>query len=65
MSAHFKKCTAFLLAAALACVMFSVIGAVRRAHAFTGSAESMIVIERDTGRVLNEKNADKRRPMAS
>ncbi len=65
MSAHFKKCTAFLLAAALACVMFSVIGAVGRAHAFTGSAESMIVIERDTGRVLNEKNADKRRPMAS
>ena len=65
MSAHFKKCTAFLLAAALACVMFSVLSAVGRVNAFTGSAESMIVIERDTGRVLNEKNADKRRPMAS
>ncbi len=65
MSAHFKKCTAFLLAAALACVMFSVLSAAGRVNAFTGSAESMIVIERDTGRVLNEKNADKRRPMAS
>ena len=32
---------------------------------FVGSAQSMIVLERNSGRVLNEKNADMRLPMAS
>lgn len=63
-----KTTLAFLTLAVLASVIFIVGGVVGRASAetvYTGSAESMIVIERDSGRVLNEKNADKRRPMAS
>ncbi len=37
---------------------------IKKANAST-SAECMIVIERSSGRVLDEKNADKKRPMAS
>lgn len=54
---------AFAVLAALAASALS--GGSGNASAFTGSAECMIVIERDSGRVLNEKNADRRRPMAS
>lgn len=63
-----KTTLAFLTLAVLASVIFIVSGVVGRASAetvYTGSAESMIVLERDSGRVLNEKNADKRRPTAS
>ena len=63
-----KKTLAFFTLAVIASVIFIVGGVVGRASAetiYTGSAESMIVLERNSGRVLNEKNADKRRPMAS
>lgn len=65
MNEHTKKCIAFILAAAIGVAVFWASGKVARAETFTGSAECMIVLERDSGRVLNEKNADKRRPMAS
>lgn len=61
----FGKSAVFAVLAAIALCVFFVSGAIGRAYAFTGSAECMIVLERDSGRVLNEKNADKRRPMAS
>lgn len=68
MKSTMKTTLAFLTLAVLASVIFIVSGVVGRASAetvYTGSAESMIVLERDSGRVLNEKNADKRRPTAS
>ena len=61
----FGKSAVFAVLAAIALCVFFVSGAIGRAYAFTCSAECMIVLERDSGRVLNEKNADKRRPMAS
>ena len=63
-----KKAIAFFALAIVASLAFTLFGVVGRASAetaYTGSAECMIVLERDSGRVLNEKNADKKRPMAS
>ena len=63
-----RKTLAFLVLAVIAAVIFTVTSVAGRASAetvYTGSAECMIVLERDTERVLNEKNADKKRPMAS
>ena len=63
-----RKTLAFLVVAGIAAVIFTVTSVAGRASAeivYTGSAECMIVMERDTERVLNEKNADKKRPMAS
>lgn len=63
-----RKTLAFLVVAVIAAVIFTVTSVAGRASAeivYTGSAECMIVMERDTERVLNEKNADKKRPMAS
>ena len=63
-----RKTLAFLVVAVIAAVIFTVTSVAGRASAetvYTGSAECMIVLERDTERVLNEKNADKKRPMAS
>lgn len=63
-----RKTLAFLALAIIASVIFTVTSVAGRASAetvFTGSAECMVVLERDSGRVLNEKNADKKRPMAS
>ena len=63
-----RKTLAFLVLAVIAAVIFTVTSMAGRASAetvYTGSAECMIVLERDTERVLNEKNADKKRPMAS
>lgn len=63
-----RKTLAFLVLAVIAAVIFTVTSVAVRASAetvYTGSAECMIVLERDTERVLNEKNADKKRPMAS
>ncbi len=65
MSHTLRKCLAFAVAAVVALTVFFVSGKVSKAYAFTGSAECMIVLERDSGRVLNEHNADKKRPMAS
>lgn len=60
-----KSVVAFLVVAVLACTVF-IIGKTRAyAYDFTGSAQSMIVLERNSGRVLKQKNADKRLPMAS
>lgn len=63
-----RKTLAFLVLAVIAAVIFTVTSVAGKASAetvYTGSAECMIVLERDTERVLNEKNADKKRPMAS
>lgn len=63
-----RKTLAFLVLAVIAAVIFTVTSVAGRASAetvYTGSAECMIVLERDTERVLNENNADKKRPMAS
>lgn len=65
MKSVLRKCAVFTVLAIIAVCVFLLSGAIGRAYAFTGSAECMIVIERDSGRVLNEKNADKMRPMAS
>ena len=59
-----KKAIAFFALAIVASLAFTLFGVVGRASAetaYTGSAECMIVLERDSGRVLNEKNADKKR----
>lgn len=63
-----RKTLAFLVVAVIAAVIFTVTSVAGRASAetvYTGSAECMIVLERDTERVLNENNADKKCPMAS
>ena len=63
-----RKTLAFLVVAVIAAVIFAVTSVAGRASAetvYTGSAECMIVLERDTERVLNENNADKKCPMAS
>lgn len=68
MRSTMKTTLAFLTLAVIASVIFIVGGVVGRVSAetvYSGSAESMVVLERDSGRVLNEKNADKRCPMAS
>ena len=51
-----KKAIAFLALAIVASLAFTLFGVVGRASAetaYTGSAECMIVLERDSGRVLN------------
>ena len=60
-SNKFVLVTVMLLAVAF-CVSA---GSVRQAYAYHTSAASAIVIERTTGRVLYEHNADERRPIAS
>lgn len=56
---------AIMAVVALAAAMLFPSAAKASAATFVGSAECMIVIERDSGRVLNERNADRRRPPAS
>ncbi len=59
-----RRIVAFTAVAAIAAALFMTFGAVGRASAKT-AARSMIVIERDSGRVLDEFNADVKLPMAS
>ncbi|MDP4153073.1 MAG: D-alanyl-D-alanine carboxypeptidase family protein [Bacillota bacterium] len=56
----FKRITSFILAAVIAGGMFGA-----DIQAFDVSAQSAILIEETTGKVLFERNADARRPMAS
>jgi D-alanyl-D-alanine carboxypeptidase (penicillin-binding protein 5/6) len=60
-----KKVVAFILLALIAVTLFSALKMRASASGISTSAKSMIVLERTSGRVLNEKNADLRLPMAS
>jgi D-alanyl-D-alanine carboxypeptidase (penicillin-binding protein 5/6) len=60
-----RKALAFVLLAALALSVFFSLKARASAQDFSSQAKGMIVLERQSGRVLNEKNADLRLPMAS
>ena len=64
-----QKANKFLAAAAAVCLLVSAVCISPRgnyaAEAYTTSARSAIVVERGTGKVLYEKNADERLPIAS
>ncbi len=65
MSSIGRKIVAALLFTIITVSVFFGVKLRGKAEDFTGSAQCMIVLECASGRVLNEKNADLRRPMAS